>query len=121
MGKHPWKSSESSNFKSKLTQRLQIYLPTSGSVYHTLGDARKGLEYLEQALEMRRDLYKGSHPDVAGSLNNVGSVYDTLGDVRKGLEYKVQTLEMYRNLYKESHPDVAKSMINIGMSYERKD
>ncbi|CAF1211395.1 unnamed protein product, partial [Didymodactylos carnosus] len=50
-------------------------LNSVGTGYDTLGDARKGLEYFEQALEMRRDLYKESHPDVAKSLNNVGMSY----------------------------------------------
>ncbi|CAF1435458.1 unnamed protein product [Didymodactylos carnosus] len=32
-----------------------------GSTYHKLGDAQKGLQYRVEALEMFRDLYKGSH------------------------------------------------------------
>ena len=59
------------------------------------------------ALEMRQRLFKGDHPNIAMSFNNIGNEYSALGDTAKALEYKMMALEMYQRLFKGDHPDIA--------------
>jgi hypothetical protein len=82
----------------------------------------ESLYYKEQALEMRRELYKDQpHPNLATSLDNVGVAYRTLGDgenALKGLKLQEQALEMRKGLYKDKpHPDLATSLNNVGWAY----
>ena len=80
----------------------------------------QGLEYFEQALEMRKALYpERNHPELASSLDNVGSAYQNLGQLEKSLAYQEQALAMYQGLYGETpHPDVASSLDNVGVVYQ---
>ncbi len=115
-------------YKKVLEMRQALYpfnhpdvadsLNNVGLAYDTLGEAKKGLGYQEQALEMYRAFYPGNHPSVAASLNNVGSAYETLGEAKKGLGYQEQALEMIQALYPGNHPDVAGSLNNVGMAYQ---
>ena len=78
----------------------------------------------EQALEMKQNLYKGNHPDIAISLTNVCAAYMKLGYTKKApeygkqaLEYGKQVLEMRQNLYEGDHPDIAARLNNVGHAY----
>ena len=63
-----------------------------GIAYQTLGKAAKALEYLEQALEMRKALHTENHPAVANSLNNVGAAYYYLGRLKEAIQSLEQAL-----------------------------
>ncbi|CAH1259052.1 Hypp2138 [Branchiostoma lanceolatum] len=58
-----------------------------GGAWSDLGDDKKAIEYLEQALHMRRSLYGEAHDDIAASLNNLGNTWRSLGDHRKAASY----------------------------------
>jgi hypothetical protein len=79
----------------------------------------KALEFYLKCFEMRSNLYKGDHPDLAQSLNNLGVSYTSLGDDNKALEFYSKCFEMRSNLYKGDHPDLAQSLNNLGVSYTR--
>ncbi|CAF1289911.1 unnamed protein product, partial [Didymodactylos carnosus] len=91
-----------------------------GYCYNKSGDAETGLEYCEQALKMRRNVYRdsheGCHEDVARSLNGVGFAYIKLQDEQKALKNFEQALKMYQDLYKDNHPGVAESLNNVNMA-----
>ena len=79
---------------------------------------KKSLEYYEQALKIRQALYKGNHPDIAESLNNIGCVYkDGLGQAQEALNYFERALEMYNQIYEQkNHPDIARILSNLGIT-----
>ena len=82
-----------------------------------LAQYNKALEYHQQSLAIKKQVYGDSHPDVAISYNNIGLVYDDLGDYVRALEYHQQSLAIKIQLYGDSHPDVAISYNNIGSVY----
>ena len=58
-----------------------------GEALCKLGRHAEALEYYQQALEMRRQLFKGPHQDIANSLHNVGVALYNLGRFAEALEY----------------------------------
>ena len=54
-----------------------------GLTYSQLGDYTHALEYLEEALDIRRDVLGERHPDTADTLSCLGSTYGGLGDRKK--------------------------------------
>ncbi|MBR5493294.1 MAG: tetratricopeptide repeat-containing protein, partial [Alistipes sp.] len=75
------------------------------------------LDYLQQSLAIRKQVFGESHPDIAASYNNIGSVYDAQGDYTRALEYHQQSLAIMKQFFGESHPDIATSYNNIGAVY----
>ncbi len=88
-----------------------------GFTIGVLGDHRRGLEYQEKALEIRRKHFGERHPDTAASYNNVGSTYGELGDHQRALEYQEKALEICRDLFGERHPNTAATYNNVGTTY----
>ena len=82
-----------------------------------LGDRKKGLEYAEKALKIRREVLGEKHADTATSYNNVGNSYWELGDRKKGLEYKEKALEIRKEILGEKNAATARSYHNVGNSY----
>ncbi|QQV74493.1 hypothetical protein H6P87_00027 [Rickettsia tillamookensis] len=68
---------------------------------------------------MYQELYQGSHPNIATSLNNVGIAQGNLGKVKEGLRYFWLALKMRQKLYQGNHPSIADSLSNIGVIYEK--
>ncbi|MDB9486591.1 tetratricopeptide repeat protein [Dolichospermum circinale CS-537/01] len=73
--------------------------------------------YLE-ALEMRRRLFTGDHPDVASSLNNLASLYYNQGKYSEAELLLLDALEMRKRLFTGDHPDVASSLNNLAVLYK---
>ncbi len=67
-----------------------------GLVYDALGEKQKALDYLQQALPLRRAV--GARAGEAATLNNIGGVYDALGEKQKALDYYQQALPGFRLL-----------------------
>jgi len=72
-------------------------------VYFKLGKLDEALILSKQALEMNQILYKGNHPDVALSLNNLtlvgyklGKLNETLTLFKQALEISWPKLRLYR-------------------------
>ena len=61
-------------------KELATCLNNLASALHSLGRASEALPLYEEALGMRKRLFKGDHPDVAGSLHNVAGM---LADLRR--------------------------------------
>jgi tetratricopeptide (TPR) repeat protein/predicted MPP superfamily phosphohydrolase len=90
-----------------------------GSTYGYLGNYKKALEYQNNALEMRKNLFGEEHADTAVSLNNVGAIYGKLGDYEKALEYEKKAFEIRKKLFGEEHADIAMSLNGIGATYDK--
>jgi tetratricopeptide (TPR) repeat protein len=86
--------------------------------YFSLLHFRKSLDYLEESLRMRQDLYvSGEHADVCISLNNVGVSWYYAGELTRAAEYLEQSLQMRRSLYTRSSLIVAEAEKSLATVY----
>ena len=63
-----------------------------GIAYADLGDARKAIEFYEQALAIAREI--GDRRGEGNALGNLGIAYKDLGEVRKAIEFYEQILPL---------------------------
>ena len=71
-------------------------LGSLGNAYADLGDARKAIEFYEQALAIAREI--GDRHREGANLGNLGHAYLALGDVRKAIELYDQQLLIVREI-----------------------
>jgi len=67
-----------------------------GLAYFSLGDAKKAIEYYEQALAIAREI--GDRRGEGNALGNLGDAYAALGDACKAIEYHEQALAIAREI-----------------------
>ena len=67
---------------------------------------------------MNRRLFKGDHPDLAASINNMAYFYDGRGNYEQAEALYKEALEMNRRLYKGDHPDLASSIGRMANFYK---
>jgi tetratricopeptide (TPR) repeat protein len=67
-----------------------------GIAYAALGDARKAIEFYEQALVIDREI--GDRRGEGNALGNLGAAYADLGDARKAIEFYEQALVIDREI-----------------------
>ncbi len=89
-------------------------LSNIGSVYDALGEKKKALEYLSQALLIWRAV--GDRAGEARSLNNIGEVYTVLGEKKRALEYFSQALPIWRAV--GDRAGEATTLSNIGLVHD---
>ncbi len=85
-----------------------------GSVYDSLGEKHKALEFYNQALPLYRAV--GDRGGEATTLNNIGLVYNSLGEKQKALEFYNQALPLYRAV--GDRGGEAATLNNIGFVYD---
>ncbi|WP_242049113.1 tetratricopeptide repeat protein [Planktothrix sp. FACHB-1365] len=66
---------------------------------------------------MRQRLFKGDHPDLAGSLNNLAGLYKSQGKLSQAEPLHQQALAMWQRLFKGDHPNIAISLNNLAELY----
>ena len=81
------------------------------------GNAFEAIEYWTQVLEMNKAILGNSHPNVAGTLNNLGNAWRSLGEPKKAIEYYTQALVIKKAVFGDSHPDVAMTLNNLGAAW----
>ncbi|MDB9311198.1 tetratricopeptide repeat protein [Aphanizomenon sp. CS-733/32] len=72
--------------------------------------------YLD-ALEIRKRILTGDHPDVATSLNNLAYLYNNQGRYSEAEFLFLHALEMRKRLFTDNHPDIATSLNNLALLY----
>jgi tetratricopeptide (TPR) repeat protein len=103
--------------KFQKLEALATSLNNLASLYDSQGKYSEAeLLYLD-ALEMRRRLFTGDHPDVATSLNNLALLYNSQGKYSEAESLYVDALEMTKRLFTGDHPDVASSLNNLAGLY----
>ncbi|WP_231290027.1 tetratricopeptide repeat protein [Rickettsia australis] len=75
----------------------------------------ESLKYHQETFKIYKVLFKGNHPDIAMSLNNVGAVYDKLGDTEKALKYHKAALKIRQEWYQSNHHDIAGFLITLAL------
>ncbi|WP_293226218.1 tetratricopeptide repeat protein [Microcoleus sp. PH2017_16_JOR_D_A] len=68
-------------------------------LYRSQGRYRDAEPLYKQALEMWQRFFKGDHPHVAISLNNLALLYDSQGRYRDAEPLYKQALEMTKRLF----------------------
>jgi CHAT domain-containing protein/tetratricopeptide (TPR) repeat protein len=84
-----------------------------GSVYFSLGEKQKALDFYSQALPLQRAV--GARDGEAITLNNIGLVYYSLGEWRKALDFYNQALPVHRAIGARSGE--ARTLSSIGLVY----
>lgn len=67
-----------------------------GSVYYSLGEKQKALEFYNQALPLFQQV--GNKRGEATTIDNIGDVYSILGEKQKAINCYQQALPIYRQL-----------------------
>ncbi len=84
---------------------------------HSLGEYKKAISYLEQALKIDRTIFGENHPNVSVRLNNLGLAWDALGDHQKAINYYEEGLKIDRATVGENYPGVAVKLNNLGLAW----
>jgi tetratricopeptide (TPR) repeat protein len=91
------------------------FLNLLGLAYAAIGDARKAIEYYEQALAILREI--GDMRGEGAALGSLGLAYADLGDARKAIEYYKQALAIAREI--GDRRGEANASWNLGLEYEK--
>jgi tetratricopeptide (TPR) repeat protein len=103
--------------KPKRNEKLSKFLFELGWIRDDMGNARKAIEYYEQALAIDREVFGDKHIGVGEILNGIGSAWENLGEHKKAIEYFEQALSVTREVHGNRHPYVASSLNNIGSAW----
>ncbi len=87
---------------------------TIGVVYQALGVYTLAEPHLETALETRRHVLGGAHPDTLTSFNNMGSLLQAQGKLTEAEPYNREALEGRRRVLGDEHPDTLTSIYYMG-------
>ena len=108
-----------------LTKTVPVDEATLAECYNTLGlinwlngNDEKALEYLFQALELRKKLYGNNNVAVAAIYNNIGLLYSNTNPDEALKQYE-KALTIYQKEYKEVHPTIAIAYSNLGLIYRK--
>jgi CHAT domain-containing protein len=91
---------------------------TEGLIDWIRGNDEKALEYLNQSLELRKELHDYNTAAIAGVYNNIGLVYSGF-DLDESLDYYAQALKIYERIYPANHPALAVAYSNLGQIYRK--
>src|SRR5262249_46080223 len=86
-------------------------------LYRAQGKWAEAEPLYKRALEMRRRLFKGDHPEVAQSLNNLACLYHAQGRLADAEPVYKGAFEMRSSLFQADHPEVAQSLNNLACLY----
>jgi tetratricopeptide (TPR) repeat protein len=82
---------------------MEANLGNLGLAYAALGDARKIIEYYEEALKIAREI--GDRYGEANNCLNLGLEYEKAGDIERAVDLKQAWIKFERDL---GHPEAEK-------------
>lgn len=91
---------------------------TQGLIEWINGNNEKALEYLSEALTIRKSIFGLKSTKVAALYNNIGLVYSGI-DESEATRYYENALEIYKNVYPSNHPTLAIAYSNLGQIYRK--
>ncbi len=94
--------------------KLALSYNEIGLAWASLGEHKRAVEYVGQALGIDEEYYGERHPNVAITLNNLGSAWRALGEYKKAVEYYEQALAIEKEHYGEQYPSIATTLNNLG-------
>ncbi|XP_078613851.1 uncharacterized protein LOC144883319 [Branchiostoma floridae x Branchiostoma japonicum] len=90
-----------------------------GSVYHSRGDYKTAIRYLNDALEMWDRLRHGPSIGKSFTLATLGMVHGFFGNLREAKEYHTRCLEMRIEMFGKNHPMIGPTQNNLAIIYDR--
>ena len=90
-------------------------LTTIGRVYRELGLFDEARSPLERSLELRRELRREAHPEIAESLRELALLDQEIGDAAAAETHFREALAMLQGLYGRRHPRVAEILNDLGL------
>ena len=88
-----------------------------GDIYRNQKKYPEALNWLNKALEIRKNLQGENHPETAKIYNNIALVYAAQGQYAKALEWYEKDLAISENTLGADHPDTAMTYSNIGIAH----
>ena len=104
--------------KFQKLEALATSLNNLAFLYKSQGKYSEAEPLYLDALEMRRRLFTGDHPNVATSLNNLAVLYYSQGKYSEAEPLYLDALEMTKRLFTGDHPDVASILNNLASLYD---
>ena len=91
---------------------------TMGDVYGELGLHRQAEPLLRQAVEIRRTLFGGDHPDTLISMGDLALLYHKQGRYDEAEPLYLETLATSRRVLGDDHPDTLSPLNNLALLYK---
>ena len=92
-------------------------LNQAGFYLHDQGRYKEAEPLYQEALALRKRLFRYEHPDVATSLNNLALLYRAQGRYREAEPLYQEALALRKRLFRYEHPDVATSLHDLAGFY----
>lgn len=100
---------------SKMTQSA-IY-GNIASLYFEMKQYDIAIEYYYKSLDLKKTIYKKSHPSIATVYHNLALVYKELKEYEKAEDLYKESLEVKINTLDSNHPALASTYNNLGTLY----
>src|SRR5205814_1426619 len=88
-----------------------------GASYRSAGEAKKGIEYLERAVQLCTTLLGRDHADTLNAMNNLGTTYSAAGQNDKALPLLKEALQLAKDKLGPDHLYTAGTMNNLATAY----
>src|SRR3989339_585485 len=85
--------------------------------FYNSGKLDSAIFFANLSLNLCRSIYKGDHPDLARSINNMANFYYERRNYKEAEPLLKEALEMRMRLFKGDHPDLANSLNNMAYFY----
>ena len=104
--------------KKDKKQSISTLFNQYAGLIQDLGDAKKAVEYYNQALKIDLAVFGDKHPSVATDYNNLGGAYQDLGDAKKAVEYYNQALKIDLAVFGDKHPEVINDYLTLASFFK---
>lgn len=91
-----------------------------GIVYSEMGELKQASEYLERALDIRKEVLGKAHPDIAVGYQNLGTIYYDLQQYDEAITHYKQAEALHLDRFPEGHPALSNVYANLGQAYTQK-
>ncbi|KAJ7926286.1 hypothetical protein B0H13DRAFT_1862338 [Mycena leptocephala] len=95
----------------------ESYYSCYGMVYYYGGQYQEARKLEESAVENRRKLLGGEHPDTISAMHHLAGTYRILGEFQKAEELGILVVEKRKLDLGDEHPDTISAMHNLALTY----
>ena len=89
-----------------------------GKLYLNRGKSKEALSYLNQALDIFKELFGEEHPETSAIYEYIGSVYQFKKDYENALKNVNKALDLNKKILGDNHPDISYIYNKIGLIYK---
>ncbi len=83
------------------------------TIYYTMGQLEKALEFQLKALAIREQVLAKNHPDLAQSYHNLSTIYFSMQEIPRALPYAQKAVDIWQSLFPNGHPNLEKARENL--------